>query len=166
MDSIYLDIETRSFPGRMHYISVVGFFHEQTGLVQMLWPDISAETLNAALPDAENIFTFNGNNFDLKVIERFHGIDLRDRYRSRDLMYDCRAAGKKDCWPLGLKGGLKSVEQQLGIIRTQPPLSNYEIQDCWSRWKHKGDEDALKVLLKYNEEDVMNLVTLRQTLGI
>jgi len=73
MDSLYLDIETRSFPGRTHYISVVGFYHEETGLVQMLWPDITAETLEAALPDAERIYTFNGNNFDLKVIQQFHG---------------------------------------------------------------------------------------------
>lgn len=156
MYSIYLDIETRSFPGRMHYITVVGFYHEETGLVQMLWPDITTETLDATLPDADRIYTFNGNNFDLKVIRQFHGINLLDRYNSRDLMYDC--------WKHGLKGGLKVVEQNLGIQRTQPPLDNYEIQRCWSRWKHKGDEEALKVLLKYNEEDVMNLVRLREIL--
>lgn len=169
MDSLYLDIETRSFPRlpvHRQYITVVGFYHESTGLVQMLWPDITAETLTDALPDAERIYTFNGNNFDLKVIEQQLGLHLLGRYKSRDLMYDCWAEGRKDCWPLNLKGGLKSVEQQLGIIRTQPPLSNYEIQDCWTRWKHKGDEAALRVLLKYNEEDVMNLVRLREKLGI
>ncbi|MHB9112880.1 MAG: ribonuclease H-like domain-containing protein [Thermoleophilia bacterium] len=158
MDSLYLDIETRSFPGRMYYITVAGFYHEQTGLVQMLSPDITAESLEAALPDAEYIYTFNGNNFDLKVIEQFHGINLIDRYKSRDLMYDCRKCG--------LKGGLKVVEQRLGIQRTQPPLNNFEIQHCWSRWKHKQDEDALKTLLTYNEEDVMNLIKLRAKLAI
>jgi len=158
MAGIYLDIETRSFPRRMHYITVVGFYHEETGLVQMLWPDITNETLDAALPDADRIYTFNGNNFDLKVIRQFHGINLLDRYKSRDLMYDC--------WQRGLKGGLKVVEQNLDIQHTQPPLDNRAIQECWSRWKHKGDEEALKILLKNNEEDVMNLVKLRRRLGV
>jgi hypothetical protein len=71
-----------------------------------------------------------------------------------------------DCWKHGLKGGLKAVERQLGIEREQPPLGNYQIQECWTRWKHKQDEQALSVLLKYNEEDVMNLVRLREILGV
>jgi len=157
--ALFLDIETRAVPGlplHRQYITVVGFYHEQTGLQQLLWPDLTPESLSAALPDAERIYTFNGNSFDLKVISRHLGLDLLDRYKSRDLMYDCRSHG--------LKGGLKAVERMLGIRRVQPPLSNYEIQNCWSRWKHKGDDKALAVLLKYNEEDVMNLVVLRDKL--
>lgn len=158
MDSIYLDIETRSFGRALHYISVVGFYHEQTGLRQMLWPDIDAETLAEALPPAEAIYTYNGNGFDLKVIEQKLGLKLTESYKSRDLMHDCRRQN--------LRGGLKKVELQLGIVRTQPPLNNYEIQHCWTRWKHHQDEEALAVLLKYNEEDVMNLIKLREHLGI
>ncbi|MHB8968208.1 MAG: ribonuclease H-like domain-containing protein [Thermoleophilia bacterium] len=41
-----------------------------------------------------------------------------------------------------------------------------EIQQCWTRWKHHDDEQALGRLLKYNEEDVMNLVRLRELLGV
>lgn len=162
MDSLYLDIETRSFPGRMHYITVVGFFHEKTGLVQMIWPDITAESLEAALPDAKFIYTFNGNNFDLKVIEQFHGINLLDRYESCDLLCACRNDRRKS----ELKGGLKAVERYFEIPREQAPLNNIEIQRCWSRWKHHGDKDALRTLLKYNEEDVMNLITLRRILEL
>jgi len=158
MNSLYLDIETRCFRGVNHYITVVGFYHEDTGLTQMLWPDLSASSLDAALPNAERIYTYNGNGFDLKVIERELGLNLLDRYKSRDLMYDCLSRG--------LKGGLKAVERTLGIPREQPPLSNYEIQHCWTRWKHHGEEEALTTLLKYNEEDVMNLMALREKLGI
>lgn len=161
MDALYLDIETRAvpkLPWHRQYITVVGFYHKDTGLQQLLWPDLTAESLDAALPDAERIYTFNGNSFDLKVIRSHLGLDLLERYKSRDLMFDC--------WSQGLKGGLKKVEQILGIPREQPPLSNYEIQRCWTHWKHKGDEEALKVLLKYNEEDVMNLVELRAKLGV
>lgn len=161
MDSLYLDIETRAVPKLpMHrqYITVVGFYHESTGLRQLLWPDLTADSLAEALPEAERIYTYNGNNFDISVIRNHLGLDLLDFYKSRDLMYDC--------WSHGLKGGLKAVERRLGIPREQPPLSNYEIQHCWTRWKHHGDEEALEVLLKYNEEDVMNLVALRRKLGV
>ncbi|MHB8858343.1 MAG: ribonuclease H-like domain-containing protein [Thermoleophilia bacterium] len=158
MDSLYLDIETRSFPRALHYITVVGFYHASTGLTQMIWPDITAESLSAALPDAKHIYTYNGNGFDLPVIRGHLGLDLLERYKSRDLMYSCRSKG--------IKGGLKKVEFQLGIDRDQHPLNNFQIQECWTRWKHKGDEEALKVLLKYNEEDVMNLVAIREKLGI
>lgn len=126
--------------------------------MQQVWPDISAESLSAALPEAERIFTYNGNCFDLKVIRDHLGIDLLERYKSRDLMYDCRSCG--------LKGGLKAVERKLGIGRVLAPLSNTEIQRCWSEWKHGGDGAALGRLLKYNEEDVMNLVRLREKLGV
>jgi len=158
MNSIYLDIETRSFGRANHYITVVGFYHQQTGLRQLLWPDIDAESLVEALPPAEDIYTYNGNSFDLKVIEQELGLNLSESFHSCDLMYAC--------WSQGLKGGLKSVECQLGIARTQPPLNNYEIQHCWTRWKHHGDQEALARLLKYNEEDVMNLMELRKRLGI
>ncbi|MHB0867709.1 MAG: ribonuclease H-like domain-containing protein [Thermoleophilia bacterium] len=161
MNSIYLDIETRAFPRlerSRQYITVVGFYHEDTGLVQLLWPDITAESLREALPPAEHIFTFNGNSFDLKVIWEQLEVNLTDDYHSHDLMYDC--------WSRGMRGGLKAVERRLGIARSCQPLSNYQIQHCWTRWKHHEDEYALRVLLKYNEEDVMNLIQLRQHLGV
>ncbi len=139
------------------YITIVGFYHQDTGLIQLVWPDITAEILASTLPEAERIYTFNGNAFDLKVI-RFHlGLNLLERYRSRDLMYDC--------WSQGLKGGLKAVERKLGIQRAQPPLTNSQIQQCWTHWKHRRDQQALERLLTYNKEDVMNLVELRKRLG-
>jgi uncharacterized protein YprB with RNaseH-like and TPR domain len=159
--SFYLDIETRSFPRLSRdkqYITVIGFFHELTGLTQMVWPEINAASLKELLPEAERVYTFNGNNFDLRFIKHHTGLDLLEFYKSRDLMYDCRSRG--------LRGGLKAVERQLGIGRLQSPLNNWEIQECWTRWKHKGDRQALDTLLKYNEEDVMNLVELRQQLGV
>lgn len=153
--SVYLDIETR---WGNSYITVVGFYHEDTGLVQHVWPELTGDTLAASLPEAERIYTYNGNAFDLKLVLRHLGVDLLERYKSRDLMYDC--------WQNGLKGGLKAVERSLGIERIEPPLSNAEIQQCWTRWKHHQDEASLRRLLRYNEEDVMNLVRLRDLLGI
>ena len=136
---------------------MIGFYHETSGLKQLVWPDITAESLRAELPEAERIYTFNGNGFDLRVINHHLGLNLLDFYKSRDLMYDC--------WSNGLKGGLKAVERQLGIARNQL-LTNSQIQYCWTRWKHRGDEEALSRLLEYNRDDVMNLVKLRERLGI
>ena len=157
---LFLDIETRSFPrlrASRQYITVVGFYHEQTGLAQMIWPDITKDSLLDVLPKADHVYTYNGNNFDLPVIRHQLGLDLHDHYKSRDLMYAC--------WREGLKGGLKAVERQLGISRTEH-LDNWDIQRCWTAWKHKGDDEALKRLLKYNEEDVMNLVEVKNHLGL
>lgn len=159
--ALYLDIETRAVPHlswNKQYITVAGFYHEDTGFTQLIWPELDAESLAAALPKADRVYTFNGNGFDLKIIHQQLGLNLLDSYKSRDLMYDCRSKG--------LTGGLKAVERRLGIGRSQPPLTNSEIQYCWSRWKHKGDQEALNRLLKYNEEDVMNLVELRRCLGV
>ena len=114
--------------------------------------------MSTQLPAAERIFTYNGNGFDLKVIRQQLGVNLMDYYKSHDLMYDC--------WSKGLKGGLKAVERRLGISRVREPLSNYEIQRCWTRWKHRQDAAALRRLLAYNEDDVMNLVALREKLGV
>ncbi|RJQ48021.1 MAG: exonuclease [Gaiellales bacterium] len=126
--------------------------------MQHVWPELTGDTLAASLPEARRIYTYNGNCFDLKVVRQHLGVDLLDHYKSRDLMYDCRQRG--------LTGGLKAVERLLGIERSQPPLSNAEIQQCWTRWKHRQDEGSLRRLLKYNEEDVMNLVLLRERLGV
>ncbi len=161
MVDLYLDIETRAVPGLSwdrQYITVVGFFHKETGLRQIIWPHLSGAALKAALPAAERIFTYNGEGFDLKVIRRQLGLNLLDYYKSHDLMFDC--------WSKGLKGGLKAVEHRLGIGRAVEPLSNRELQRCWTLWKHRQNEAALKHLLAYNGDDVMNLVALRERLEV
>ena len=83
-------------------------------------------------------------------------MDLTDSYCHHDLMYDC--------WKNNLYGGLKSVEQQLGISRQLKGIGGLEAVMLWWRYQN-GDRNALAMLLKYNEEDVVNLRILMGVLG-
>ncbi len=150
--SIYLDIET-TWDGQ---ITVVGFYNEETGLVQLYGEDVNRERLLAELPEeAEKIFTYNGHCFDLRLIHSELAIDLRMRYQSHDLRWICQRNG--------LTGGLKGVERKVGIVRRLEDVNGRDAIRLWTRYE-RGDEEALRVLLLYNEEDVMNLVELRDYL--
>jgi hypothetical protein len=69
-----------------------------------------------------------------------------------------------DCWRCNLKGGFKAVEQKLGIARESLGITGWDAVLLWNRYKRYGDLNSLKTLLKYNEEDVVNLKTLREKL--
>lgn len=148
----YLDIET-SFDGT---ITVVGLYAPARGLIQLIGTQISDVTVWQALEGVETICTYNGSRFDLPVIRRRLGLDLCAAFQSLDLMYTC--------WRHGLFGGLKRVEEQLGISRRVKGIDGMEAMRLWSRYETDDDEEALRVLLSYNREDVMNLPVLEARL--
>ncbi|MEB3197030.1 MAG: ribonuclease H-like domain-containing protein [Candidatus Sericytochromatia bacterium] len=149
---LYLDIET-TYQGEL---TVVGLHHASTGTVQLVAPDITAAALEAVLPPAICVYTYNGDRFDLPIIKQQVGIDLKQRYRSVDLM--------KTCHRQRLFGGLKGVEQKLGITRQLEGLSGKDAVALWYLWQRDRDQAALDRLLAYNREDVENLVQLRTCL--
>jgi len=57
------------------------------------------------------------------------------------------------------------VEQQLGIPRQLQGINGWDAVILWQRYQYFGDHNALATLLKYNEEDVVNLKVLRERLG-
>ncbi len=71
-----------------------------------------------------------------------------------------------NCWNNNLKGGLKVVEQLLGIKRKLKDIDGYMAVQLWWEYKNNNDENALQTLLEYNEEDVVNLKVLRRKLGV
>ena len=146
----YLDIET-TFRGS---VTVVGIYREPGRLVQLVGEWITPPVLEEALGSVETVVTYNGNRFDLPVIKRKIGLDIRRSYRSRDLMYDCHR--------MGLFGGLKAVERTLGIDRETVGLTGRDAPVLWDRYRKRGDREALALLLRYNGEDVVNLAILRR----
>lgn len=152
MSKAYLDIET-SFNGN---ITVVGILRQGKGFVQLVQDKIILHSIEDALRDMDTICTYNGNKFDLPVIKRELGLDLRQKFKSHDLMYDC--------WRLNLYGGLKRVEERLGIVRQSKGIDGMEAMRLWQRYERYGDMDSLNRLLFYNREDVENLVVLEQKL--
>ena len=96
------------------------------------------------------IVTFFGASFDLPMLEkRFFGLKFKQLHI--DL---CPTLHR-----LGLKGGLKKIEKQLGIERGDDTdgLGGLDAIRLWRRYSMLGDEQALETLIAYNREDVVNM---------
>ncbi len=145
---VYLDIET-SFTGA---ISMIGMYCPGRGTIQLVGGGVNDVNLYAALADVTTLVTFNGSSFDLPVIRKRLLADLRAEYDHRDLLYICRKRG--------LRGGLKVVEQRLGIVRATAGISGFDAPRLWDRYERLNDASALSTLLAYNYEDVVNLALL------
>ncbi|MCX7831650.1 MAG: ribonuclease H-like domain-containing protein [Actinobacteria bacterium] len=149
----YLDIETdESFNP-----TLVGIYIKEEGFRRLVRPNIKAETIHRLLDGVEVVITYNGERFDLDILERFVGFRLSPSIQSLDLMYMC--------WELDLYGGLKKVEKELGIIRdsTIEGMNGLDAVNLWNEYE-MGDKKALSLLELYNYYDVMNLVELENRL--
>lgn len=156
----YLDIETTGLSPENSRITVIGIHLVEDGaerFVQLVGDDINAESLLTTLEGVETIHTYNGSRFDLPFIQMRLGVDLTKDYAHCDLMYDC--------WQNNLYGGLKRVEQTLGIPRKLTEINGLEAVRLWWRYVNDYDEDALKTLCEYNREDVVNLKALKEKVG-
>ncbi|MEW5766014.1 MAG: ribonuclease H-like domain-containing protein [bacterium] len=168
----YLDIET-SYNGRLTVVGVyrednsetIGEFQNKAVVskgtkgssIQLIGQMITPAALLEILKGVKTIFTYNGSRFDLPVIKRVAGLDLRGYFKSHDLMYDC--------WRQNLYGGLKAVERKLGIKRKLPDVDGWEAMALWARYERFNDKAALHQLLIYNREDIENLPLLREKLS-
>jgi len=149
----YLDIET-SFGKE---ITVIGIFIPPDRVVQLVGEDVNWTNLWNALDGVTRILTYNGARFDLPVIRQAVRLDLTRFFECRDLMFDC--------WKENLYGGLKKVEEKLGIERLSKGIDGIEAMRLWERFRRYRDEEALRSLLEYNREDIVNLYHLEACLG-
>jgi len=146
----YLDIETDAGGG----VTVVGIYREDRGLRQLVGGEITDVAVWEALEGVETVCTFNGERFDLPILERQTRLELRQRFRSLDLLRECRR--------VGIAGGLKRIEARFGIARESRGMTGREALGLWDRYQREADRAALRLLLDYNREDVMNLVQLER----
>jgi hypothetical protein len=159
MYEAYLDIETTGLSRYTDDVTVIGIYlvnEREDRLIQLVGSDITDVNLLNALENVDTIYTYNGSRFDMPFIDSRVGVDISASYRHHDLMYDC--------WRRNLYGGLKSVERQVGIGRELQGVDGFQAVILWWRYVNDSDNDALKTLLKYNEEDVKNLKVLRERL--
>jgi uncharacterized protein YprB with RNaseH-like and TPR domain len=147
----YLDIET-SFGG---HVTVVGLLRTDRGVLQLVGDAITRDGLIGAFRGLDTLCTFNGEGFDLPVLRRAYGLGLLERYRSLDLSVECRRTGRR--------GGLKRIEASLSIPRRSNGINGVDAMLLWDRWL-RGDRGALKTLLAYNRDDVVNLALLERRL--
>jgi uncharacterized protein YprB with RNaseH-like and TPR domain len=157
----YLDIETTGLSRRYADLTVIGIALEKGGkcqVIQLIEGNLFEEKLLDSLEGVDEIYTYNGSRFDLPFIKAKLGVDLKACFRHTDLMYDC--------WRNKLKGGLKVVERLLGIKRHLKDVDGYIAVQLWFDYVNNNNKQALRTLLEYNEEDVVNLRILRRKLNI
>ena len=106
-----------------------------------------------AIRDKAMVVTFFGSGFDLPFLRNALGMDFPQLHV--DLCFMLKR--------LGLSGGLKRIEDKLGIDRTEETrgLSGWDAVRLW-RMHQAGNERALEMLLTYNREDVLHMENLLQ----
>ncbi len=148
-DAAYLDIETDGL-SRDALVTVVTVHRKDRTYTLTEGFDLDPESLSKALEGSKILVTYNGSCFDVPV--------LRNSFPEVDLdipQYDLRFASRK----VGFKGGLKPLEIELGIHRSEDILDvdGAMAVHLWHQWKRNGDEDALNILQEYNRADTVNL---------
>ncbi len=149
-NACFFDIETTGLDSARHDVTTVSFHRGDETTTLVRGDDLATQTLQREFDAADLIVTFNGKRFDVPFLEDAFGIDADVPHV--DLMYPCRR--------LGLTGGLKRIEKDVGIERDRPDLSGFDAVRLWKRYERQGDDDALDTLVSYNREDTVNLRTL------
>ncbi|CAG34731.1 ribonuclease H-like domain-containing protein [Desulfotalea psychrophila] len=97
------------------------------------------------------LISYSGTGFDLPVIERYFKIKLDHAHI--DLRYVLAS--------LGIRGGLKGCEKQIGIDRGDlDGINGCFAITLWRAYQLQGDQAALQTLVAYNIEDSVNLERL------
>ena len=138
--SLFLDVEVDN----RKEIIVIGLYdgYETKTMVRNI--NLDLKLLEKEIDRCKLLITFNGGAFDLPLLKKF-GLKIDKAHI--DL--------KHCCLKLGLNGGLKEVENKLKLNR--PKHLNGHPIDLWKALYASFDREYLELLVKYNEEDVINL---------
>ncbi|WP_380676479.1 ribonuclease H-like domain-containing protein [Salinigranum sp. GCM10025319] len=148
-DACFFDIETTGLDHSRDAVTTVSLHRDGETTTLVRGDDLSADALEDAFADAGLLVTFNGARFDVPFLETSFDVNLD--YPHLDLMYACRS--------VGLTGGLKRIEREVGIGRDRPDISGRDAVRLWRQYE-RGDSAALDTLVSYNREDTVNLATL------
>lgn len=147
--ALFLDIETTGLADA-DAITLIGTYNGSES--KMFVAGLNLEDAAAEISTYPLLVTFNGACFDLPLIRR-HFPGLMSNHIHIDLRYSLY-------W-LGHRGGLKVIERQFGIERSPETrfLDGWDAVRLWNQYLG-GSREALKLLKKYNEEDIRNLKPL------
>ncbi|WP_423997175.1 ribonuclease H-like domain-containing protein [Halorubrum trapanicum] len=148
-ETCFFDIETTGLDERRDRVTTVSFHQGGETTTLIAGDDLTARRLREQFADASLLATFNGARFDVPFLETSFDLDIDTPHL--DLMYPAKR--------IGLSGGLKPIENQLGIDRDRPDISGRDAVRLWHEYE-RGDEDALETLVSYNREDTVNLQAL------
>ena len=149
---VYLDIETDG-NGKNQQITMIGLYDGDT--YRCLIQGDNLENFRDIISHYSMIVTFFGGSFDVPVLEQeFRGV------RFDQIHIDlCPTLAQ-----VGVRGGLKKIEKQLGIERSPETegLTGRDAVFLWRKYQQRRDEAALDRLIAYNKEDCVNLEKLAE----
>jgi uncharacterized protein YprB with RNaseH-like and TPR domain len=145
-EAVFFDIE---MDGRQHQRPTVVSLFDRDGL-HVFIQDRNLEALPEALHRRSIWVTFNGAVYDVPILRRYFGT-LPDPVVHLDLKTVCRK--------MRLSGGLKRIEDKLGLARP-PHLKGTNGLDAvllWRAYRRRADLAALRFLVEYNLYDAFQL---------
>lgn len=153
-DILYLDIETTglSCHDSSGLVTVVGLHRNGKTITLVQGETLTVDRLQSELDQARLLVTFFGASFDVPYL-RAKFPQLRFEMPHFDLCFASRR--------LGLRGGLKRLEQEFGIEREAAihGLNGLDAVRLWLQWQG-GDHASLDLLRAYNAADTESLVPL------
>jgi hypothetical protein len=151
-EALCFDIETDGQPSPTGIPTVVGFYSHGEFRAYVDGVNLSREDVQREFSDAKLMVSFFGAGFDVPFLKaHYPGL------RTDAVHFDLCPAGHR----VGLRGGLKKVERELGIQRGDDVagMDGYEAVLLWRAHK-SGRAGALDRLVEYNREDAENLHAL------
>ncbi len=145
----YLDIETTQ-DGQ---VTVIGVYDPVRGPRVYVRGHNLGDFVREPAPLA--MITFNGESFDLPILERTFA-----EWQPPELHLDLRVV----LGQLGERGGLKAIEERLGIGRPQHlrGVDGLGAINLWNEFKFRRSSSALRQLLEYNLYDVIQMRSLAE----
>lgn len=147
---LFLDIETAG-PQTEQYTTVIGW---SLGGEYRHW--VRRQPLEPFVRDiasAHVVATFNGKAFDIPfLLKEFP--DLKVPEVHLDIMHLL--------WAGGLRGGQKKIEVELGVRRPTElkDLRGWDAVKLWRAFGRTRNREHLDTLIRYNREDVLNMIPL------
>lgn len=141
---MFLDVETTGLSHFYDEITIIGW--SIAGRSNTIVKGQATELLIEDCRSAVAIVTFNGKRFDARFLaNELPQLELPEVHI--DLMYLARR--------VGLKGGQKAIERQLGIDLRAPisDVDGFAAVLLWHRYI-RGELAALKSLIRYNRADI------------
>ena len=151
-NTAFLDIETNGLTAPHGEITLVGIYGRghMTTLIQ--GETLSEHRLQEELSSYDLLVTFFGSGFDLPFLKATY-----PRLHIDQPHLDVCFAARR----LGLKGGLKAIEYEIGCHRESSleGLTGWDAVRLWREWQN-GSQASRETLMAYNEADCKNLEPL------